>query len=125
MKAVNIQFLNELTSKTELADLLGVSRKSIHNYHRIAFDCVCDYQDDFPKVLDKEITRHPLTKYQCWVLTKIAWHLRLFSMDELAYFLVEDYQFSCQFTKEKFNFLYTNSENGDSNHGNQSLLRIA
>ncbi|MBW4597524.1 MAG: hypothetical protein KME46_32665 [Brasilonema angustatum HA4187-MV1] len=106
MKPLNIQSLGELTTKQELAVLYGISRRSILNYDEVALDTLPEYEEDYPKANNKSITRYPLTRFQCWILGKIGWNLRLFSKKELTYFLTQDYEFSLKFSKEEFETIF-------------------
>lgn len=102
MKTFDIASLDELTTKQDLALALDISIRSVHSYDIIAKRNLPEYLEDYPSVKNKPITRHPLTRYQCWILGKIAWHLRLFSVAELTYFLAENYEFAVKFSKEEF-----------------------
>ena len=102
MKAFDIASLEELTTKQDLALALDISIRSVHSYDTIAKRNLPEYLEDYPVVRNKPITRHPLTRFQCWILGKIAWHLRLFSVEELSYFLSENYEFAAKFSKEAF-----------------------
>ena len=102
MKTFDIAFLEELTTKQDLALALDISIRSVHSYDKIAKQNLPEYLEDYPSVKNKPITRHPLTPFQCWILGKIAWHLRLFSVEELSYFLSENYEFAAKFSKEAF-----------------------
>ena len=102
MKTFDIASLEELTTKQDLALALDISIRSIHSYDTIAKQNLPEYLEDYPSVRNKPITRHPLTRFQCWILGKIAWHLRLFSVEELSYFLSENYEFATKFSKEAF-----------------------
>lgn len=102
MKTFDIAFLEELTTKQDLALGLDISIRSIHSYDKIAKRNLPEYLEDYPTVRNKPITRHPLTRFQCWIVGKIAWYLRLFSVQELSYFLSENYEFAAQFSKEEF-----------------------
>jgi len=107
MKPLLITELNEHTTKIELASLLAICVRSVYSYHAIALECLPEYSEDYPAAGGKPITRYPLTRYQCWVLAKIAWHLRIVFVQELKSLLTEHYAFSCQFSKEEFERLYS------------------
>jgi len=107
MKPLDIDLLEELTTKQKLAGLFEISIRSIYSYDAIARNTLPEYQEDYPVANDKPITRFPLTRYQCWILGKIAWNLRLFSVRELTYFLTENYDFAMKFSKEEFERLYS------------------
>ncbi|WP_375493310.1 hypothetical protein [uncultured Nostoc sp.] len=102
MKPFDITLLEELTTKQKLASLFDISIRSVYSYDAIARANLPEYMEDYPVANGKPITRYPLTRYQCWILGKIAWHLRLFSVKELTYFLAEDYEFAVKFSKEEF-----------------------
>lgn len=102
MKTFDIASLDELTTKQDLALALDISIRSVHSYDTIAKRNLPEYLEDYPSVKNKPITRHPLTRFQCWIVGKIAWHLRLFSVEELSYFLSENYEFAAKFSKEAF-----------------------
>lgn len=125
MKQVNLHFnpasLPELSTKTRLAPYLGASLRSVQSYHAIALSCLPEYREDFPSACGHSITRHPLTRFQCWILFKIQLSLKLLSKEELAYLLAENFQFAEQFTKETYESLYPASAD---DHAPQSLLQI-
>lgn len=102
MKPIDIESLDELTTKQKLASLYGISIRSVYTYDDIAKTTLPEYLEDYPVAGDKPITRYPLTRYQCWILGKIAWNLRLLSVKELTWFLTENYDFSSKFSKEEF-----------------------
>jgi hypothetical protein len=107
MKPLDIDLLEELTTKQKLAGLFEISIRSMYSYDEIARDTLPEYLEEYPVAHNKPITRYPLTKYQCWILGKIAWNLRLFSIKELTYFLTENYDFATKFSKEEFEKLYS------------------
>lgn len=102
MKPFNITLLEPLTTKQDLALVFEISIRSIHSYDTIAKQNLPEYIEDYPVVNGKPITRYPLTRYQCWILLRIALHLRLLSVEELSCFLAENYEFAAKFSKEEF-----------------------
>lgn len=102
MKPFDIGSLEEFTTKQKLAAILEISIRSVYSYDTIARHCLPEYVQEYPVAEHKSITRYPLTRYQCWILAKIAWHLRLFSTKELTYLLSENYDFALKFSKEAF-----------------------
>lgn len=106
MKPFDIQSLEALTTKQKLAAILEISIRSVYSYDTIARNSLPEYVEDYPVAGHKPITRYPLTRYQCWVLAKIAWHLRLLSTKELTYLLSENYGFAVKFSKEAFEEKY-------------------
>lgn len=87
MKPFDITLLEELTTKQKLALVFEISIRSVYSYDAIARANLPEYMEDYPVANGKPITRYPLTRYQCWILGKVAWHLRLFSVKELTYFV--------------------------------------
>jgi hypothetical protein len=61
--------LSDLTTKSQLSNLLGISRTTLYEFHQIAasnYSFLSDYpSSDFS---DDAYTKHPMTKYQCWFI---------------------------------------------------------
>ncbi len=93
----------ELATRQKLAEMLGVTTRSIANYHNLALDCVDDYFEDFPKVLNKRITSFRLSKYQCWVIWKLKMTIDVTKNSNLIkQALINDVESQKHFSKAKF-----------------------
>ncbi len=93
----------DLTTRAALAKLLSVTSRSIANYHSLALDCVDDYYDDFPKVLNQRITNFRLSKYQCWVLWKLKTTIDITkNSDLIKQALINDVESQKLFSKQEF-----------------------
>jgi hypothetical protein len=66
-------FLDFPSSKTYLAELLGVSRSTVYLWENLAFWRITSFRDSYPKLEDGSFDRTaPLSPYQCWVLCRIG-----------------------------------------------------
>lgn len=66
-------FLDFPSTKTYLAELLGVSRSTINLWENIAFWRIQAFRDSYPKKSTGEYDREcPLTPYQCWAICRIG-----------------------------------------------------
>ena len=66
-------FLDFPSSKTYLAQLLGVSRSTVYLWENLAFWRITSFRDSYPKLEDGSFDRTaPLSPYQCWVLCRIG-----------------------------------------------------
>ncbi len=64
-------YLVQLTTKTELAKIMQVSRTSIIFWDDIATRKVDDYLLNYKVINGKRDTQSPLTPYQSWVVSRI------------------------------------------------------
>jgi hypothetical protein len=65
-----------MKTKSQLARDLGISRKTLYEYHHLACAYIQDYLDAFPRIprtnaLPETIKDFPLTDYQCWVIRQL------------------------------------------------------
>lgn len=66
-------FLDFPSSKTYLAQLLGVSRSTVYLWENLAFWRITSFRDSYPKQEDGSFDRQaPLSPYQCWVLCRVG-----------------------------------------------------
>ena len=93
----------DLTTRAALAKLLNVTSRSIANYHSLALDCVDDYYEDFPKVLNQRITSFRLSKYQSWVIWKLKIMIDVTkNSDLIKQALINDLESQKLFSKQEF-----------------------
>ena len=55
-------------SKKQLAIELGISERTLHNYHNILINSINDFILDYPQFNDEVYTRAALSPYQSWVI---------------------------------------------------------
>ncbi len=66
-------FTDYCLTKSELSDLMGVSRDSIVRWSKLAFYFIPAFRDSYPKKSDGSFDNEaPLTPYQTWVLARIS-----------------------------------------------------
>ncbi|AFZ61434.1 hypothetical protein H6G54_28510 [Anabaena cylindrica FACHB-243] len=66
-------FTDYCLTKTELTDILGVSRDSIVRWSKLALYRIPSFRDAYPKKSDGDADNEaPLNPYQCWVISRIA-----------------------------------------------------
>jgi hypothetical protein len=98
-----IPSFQDLTTRAALAKLLKVTSRSIANYHSLALDCVDDYYEDFPKVLNQRITSFRLSKYQSWVIWKLKIMIDVTkNSDLIKQALINDLESQKLFSKQEF-----------------------
>ncbi|WP_102180027.1 hypothetical protein, partial [Fischerella thermalis] len=68
-----LDILDEVTTKTKLAQCLGVSRQTLTIYHDLAALYIDGFIQNYPRVGDKAYTRAGMNKYQSWVLGKLIY----------------------------------------------------
>jgi len=72
-RTANDVFLNYWITKTQLADVLGVSRSTLVLWENIAFWRIEHFRQSYPKKSDGTFDREsPLSPYQAWVLGRIG-----------------------------------------------------
>jgi hypothetical protein len=100
------------TTKTKLAAIFDVSRRTISHYHDLAMLTVEGYYEHFPKVQGKAFTNSPLTPYQCYVLWGIyfQYHVRNTHKVVLEHRLDNDTTFNQQFSYDTFTKNYNLKE---------------
>jgi hypothetical protein len=74
-------YVDPMKTKSQLARDLGISRKTLYEYHNLACVYLQDYLDAFPKIprtnaLPETIKDFPLTDYQCWVIRQLLTTIR-------------------------------------------------
>ncbi|WP_392476922.1 hypothetical protein [Nostoc sp. C110] len=98
-----IPTFQDLTTRAALAKLLSVTSRSIANYHTLALNCVDDYYEDFPKVLNQTITSFRLSKYQSWVIWKLKIMIDVTkNSDLIKQALINDLESQKLFSKQEF-----------------------
>lgn len=66
-------FTDYSLTKSELSDLMGVSRDSIVRWSKLAFYFIPAFRDSYPKLSDGSFDNEaPLNPYQCWILSRIS-----------------------------------------------------
>ena len=66
-------FTDYSLTKSELSDLLGVSRDSVVRWSKLAFYFIPAFRDSYPKLSDGSFDNEaPLNPYQCWILSRIS-----------------------------------------------------
>ncbi len=55
-------------SKKRLAKHLGVTERTLHNYHKIVINSINDFVKDYPSLDGVPNTRCSLSPYQSWVI---------------------------------------------------------
>ena len=66
-------FTDYSLTKSELSDLMGVSRDSVVRWSKLAFYFIPAFRDSYPKKSDGSFdTESPLNPYQCWILSRIS-----------------------------------------------------
>lgn len=66
-------FLDFSSTKTHLADLLGVARSTLVTWENLAFWRIPSFRDAYPKNHDGSYDREsPLSPYQGWVLSRVG-----------------------------------------------------
>jgi len=66
-------FLDFPTTKTHLAEVLGVARSTLCIWEGIAFWRIRSFREVYPKKPDGSFDREsPLSPYQCWVLSRVG-----------------------------------------------------
>ena len=111
MNEFPVEKLNILTTRNALAIVIGCSNRSIFNYQKIAVEFVDDFLFDFPQLEGKFVTDYPLTTYQCWVIYRIHYFLKLVpKAGILKHSLEHDENTQHQYSKTQFNTLYPEVE---------------
>jgi hypothetical protein len=66
-------FTDYCLTKTELTEILGVSRDSVVRWSKIALYRIPSFRDSYPKKSDGSADNYaPLSPYQSWVLSRLA-----------------------------------------------------
>lgn len=66
-------FTDYATTKTELSELLNVSRDSIVRWSKLAFYFIPSFRESYPKKSDGSYdSESPLNPYQAWVIVRVA-----------------------------------------------------
>jgi hypothetical protein len=66
-------FTDYSLTKSELSDLMGVSRDSVVRWSKLAFYFIPAFRDSYPKLSDGSYdSESPLNPYQCWILSRIS-----------------------------------------------------
>jgi len=66
-------FLDFPSTKTHLAEVLGVARSTLCQWENIAFWRIPAFRDSYPKTHDGSYDREsPLSPYQAWVLGRVG-----------------------------------------------------
>jgi hypothetical protein len=66
-------FLDFPSTKTYLAEVLGVSRSTLVTWENLAFWRIPSFRDAYPKKADNTHDREsPLSPYQAWVLGRVG-----------------------------------------------------
>ena len=66
-------FTDYSLTKSELSDLMGVSRDSVVRWSKLAFYFIPAFRDSYPKLSDGSFDNEaPLNPYQCWILSRIS-----------------------------------------------------
>jgi hypothetical protein len=66
-------FTDYCLTKSELSDLMGVSRDSVVRWSKLAFYFIPSFRDSYPKKSDGSFdSESPLNSYQCWVLSRLG-----------------------------------------------------
>jgi hypothetical protein len=66
-------FTDYSLTKSELSDLMGVSRDSVVRWSKLAFYFIPAFRDSYPKLSDGSYDNEaPLNPYQCWILSRIS-----------------------------------------------------
>lgn len=104
----------DFSTRVELAKLLSVTSRSIANYHSLALDCVDDYYEDFPKVLNQRITNFKLSKYQSWVIWKLKLLIEIANNSNVVKdALINDLESQKQFSKQQFQIEYVGADSNE------------
>ena len=85
----SVPFYTDLPlSKSALAEYLNISRNTVKSWHRIAYLMVASYREQFPlsnsafpPTRNQEI---PFSPYQCWVLARVGWVMRIYRKSDFA-----------------------------------------
>ena len=60
-------------TKSELVEVLGISRDSVVRWSKLAFYFIPSFRDSYPKKSDGSFdSESPLNSYQCWVLSRLG-----------------------------------------------------
>ena len=66
-------FTDYSLTKSELSDLMGVSRDSVVRWAKLAFYFIPAFREAYPKKSDGSYdSESPLNPYQCWILSRIS-----------------------------------------------------
>lgn len=66
-------FTDYCLTKSELSDLMGVSRDSVVRWSKLAFYFIPAFRDSYPKLSDGSYDNEaPLNPYQVWILSRIS-----------------------------------------------------
>lgn len=66
-------FLDFPSTKTYLAEVLGVSRSTLVTWENLAFWRIPSFRDAYPKTHDGNYDREsPLSPYQAWILGRVG-----------------------------------------------------
>lgn len=66
-------FTDYSLTKSELSDLMGVSRDSVVRWSKLAFYFIPAFRDSYPKKSDGSFDNEaPLNPYQVWILGRIS-----------------------------------------------------
>jgi hypothetical protein len=113
------------TTKTKVAEIFGLSRRTIQNYSAIASKLIGDFDADYPNIDGKVLSSAGLSLYQCWVLYGFhLWlNIRKLPLAVLKHKLTDDVDFYKKFSKKRFEKIYGGSE--INNNEPKSVCRIA
>lgn len=115
-----------LTSKSHLAVKISCALRTVHNHHDLAVIYVDDFLNDYPTLKGKIITSHPLTIYQCWVISRIHEFLKLIPKTELLkHSLEHDPKVQHQYSKAHFEGIYPELKEEPNNNDSKAICRLA
>jgi len=95
-------FLDFPSTKTFLAEQLGVARSTLVIWENIAFWRINQFRESYPKTHDGSFDREsPLSPYQCWILGRIGrLMLQLRRSDRVKSYIIKNPQ---DFSRYQFN----------------------
>lgn len=104
------------TTKSRLAQVFGLSRKTVLSYCQIAYEYCDEFAEDYPSYRGNPHNESPLTQYQCWVIYGIYYfvHVEKTPIKIVTDRLFNDVQFQHNFSKEKFKSQFKEIEVVDS-----------
>lgn len=126
LRNFSLDNLGEYTSKIALSKMLGISVRTIYQYHEIAM-LISDFEDDYPSITknSQAISSSELTRYQCWVIFSLILVCRRLSRKNVYECLLKgtNEEFTAKFSKSNYQQLTQNI--GDVNNDITTICKAA
>ena len=103
-QSYDLPFITDIPlSKSSLARSMNVSRNSIKAWHKLAYLMIKPYREEFPLKDERNLLSRnqevPFTPYQCWILGRVQWVMKIYRKYDLAKTYIKQNQHLFSFAK--------------------------